>query len=209
MSSRDYRFVTRWRVYGTPGEVFAVLSDPLELARWWPSVYLAVAEIEPGGPDGVGRRVALLTRGWLPYTLAWVLRVSRSEPPHSLTVEAEGDLTGRGIWTLESDGAWVLVTFEWEVRADKPLLAILSPLMSPVLAANHRWAMARGGESLERELARRRALPSERDALPPPPPAARHTGLILAAGAAGALGLAVLAVQLLSPRRSRRFSLRG
>ncbi len=208
MSSRDYRFVTRWRVYGAPGEVFAVLSDPLDLSRWWPSVCLAVAEIEAGAPDGVGRRVALLTRGWLPCTLAWILRVARSDSPHSLTVEAEGDLAGRGIWTLEPDGAWVRVTFEWEVRAEQPLLAVASRFLRPVLAANHRWAMRRGGESLERELARRRALPSERDALAPPPPPARHTGLVLTAAAAGGVGLGLLAWRLLRPRRASRFSFR-
>jgi hypothetical protein len=206
MSSRDYRFVSRWRVYGTPGEIFAVLADPTDLPRWWPSVYLAAEPIEPGGPDGVGRRVALLTRGWLPYTLAWILRVADSRPPSSLTVAAEGDLTGQGTWTLEGDGAWVDVTFEWEVRADKPLLAILSPFLRPALAANHRWSMARGEESLVRELAHRRAAPADRAQLPPPPAEARHSGLVLAAGAAGALGFGLLVARLLRARPQARRS---
>lgn len=205
MSSRDYRFLTRWRVYGTPGEVFAVLSDPLDLPRWWPSVYLAAAPVDPGGPDGVARRVALLTRGWLPYTLGWVLRTAAVERDRSLTVEAEGDLDGRGVWTLEADGAWVNVTFQWDVRADKPLLAILSPVFRPILAANHRWAMARGGESLARELMARRATAAERAAFPPPPQPARHSGLLLAAGAAGVLGLALFAVRLSATGRRRGY----
>jgi len=36
----DYHFVTRWTVQGTCGEVSDVLGDPLDLPRWWPSVYL-------------------------------------------------------------------------------------------------------------------------------------------------------------------------
>jgi len=201
MPTREYRFVTRWRVYGTAEEVFEVLSNPADLPSWWPSVYLAVAEIDPPAEDGSGRRVALLTRGWLPYQLAWVLRVAESRRPHSLTVEAEGDLEGRGVWTLEPDGAWVSVTFEWQVDANKPLLRAFAPLFAPAFQANHRWAMARGGESLAIELARRRATEAERSAIPAPPGAARHTGLILAAGAAGVLGLAVGAACLLRPRR--------
>jgi len=207
MPTREYRFETRWRVYGTPEEVFDVLSDPSQLPRWWPSVYLAVEEIDPPSADGSGRRVALLTRGWLPYELGWILRVAESRRPDSITVVAEGDLEGRGVWTIESDGAWVSVTFEWEVDANKPLLRTFAPLFAPAFQANHRWAMARGGESLEIELARRRATPAERAAIPPPPPAAGHTGFILAAGAAGILGLAVGAAWLFRPRR--RGLLRG
>lgn len=195
MSSRDYRLVTSWRVYGTAEEIFRVLEAPAELPRWWPSVYLAVQELEPGGPDGVGREVALVTRGWLPYTLAWVLRVARADPPYELEIEAEGDLDGRGLWTLEPAGAWTWVTFEWAVETRKPLLTALSPLFSPILAANHRWAMARGEESLALELARRRAAnSSERERVPVPPRPARAAGVVLAGAAAAvlALGAAVL-----------------
>jgi hypothetical protein len=207
MPTREYRFETRWRVYGTPEEVFDVLSDPSQLPRWWPSVYLAVEEMDPPSADGSGRRVALLTRGWLPYQLGWILRVVESRRPDSITVVAEGDLEGHGVWTIEPDGAWVSVTFEWQVDANKPLLKAFAPLLAPAFQANHRWAMARGGESLAIELARRRATAAERAAIPPPPPAAGHTGFILAAGAAGILGLAVGAAWLFRPRR--RGLLRG
>ena len=62
MSATSYRFVTEWDLVGTAREVADVLSDPLELPRWWPSVYLAVAELTPGGEGGVGRRMLLLTK---------------------------------------------------------------------------------------------------------------------------------------------------
>jgi hypothetical protein len=42
------------------------------------------------------------------------------------------------------------------VRADKPILRYGSFILKPIFAANHRWAMARGEESLARELLRRR-----------------------------------------------------
>lgn len=200
MSIPTYRFLTHWRVLGTPEEVFAILEDPRDLPRWWPSVYLAAQEIERGGEDGVGRTVALLTKGWLPYTLGWVLEVAEARRPSSLTVQARGDLTGRGVWTLESAGAWVAITFEWSVEARKPLLRALSPLFSPILAANHRWAMRRGEESLILELARRRAGDvAQRARIPPPPSPARFSGRLLLAGAVVAVWLGLVVW-----RRTRR-----
>jgi hypothetical protein len=74
------------------------------------------------------------------------------------------------VWTFVQDGANVDVTYDWRIRARKPLLRSLSWLLKPVFAANHRWAMARGEESLVLELRRRHArTDSERAAIPAPP----------------------------------------
>ena len=145
---------------GTVEEVSAVLGDAAGLPRWWPSVYLDVRVVEPGDERGVGKVVALHTRGRLPYTLRWHYRVTDVRP-NGYSLHAWGDLTGRGVWTFEQRGSparpWVLVTYDWTVRADKPLLRLLSPLLRPLFAWNHRWAMRRGERGLRRELARRRA----------------------------------------------------
>ncbi len=203
----EYRFLTRWSVLGTVREVSDVLGDVRELPRWWPAVYLAVEELETGDERGVGRRARLHTKGFLPYTLDWELRVSESRDPHGFTVEAGGDLSGRGVWTLEESGARTLVTYDWRVRAEKPLLKALSPVCRPLFSANHRWAMRRGEESLELELARRRAAsPAERSRIPrAASPRDGLPGLILGVGAAAGLA-AYGVVRLLSrPRRRRRW----
>jgi hypothetical protein len=208
--SPAFRFVTEWELVGTSSEVADVLADPLELTRWWPSAYLAVEELEPGGEHGVGRRVRVLTKGWLPYTLSWSFRVVASRHPHGFTLEAEGDLAGRGVWTIEERGAFVHVTYDWQVEAKKPLLRLLSPLARPVFAANHRWAMRRGEESLRLELSRRRALSDLERALvaaPPRPTTSSPVPMLLAAaGTAGViLGAAHLIVRATRPRpRFRR-----
>jgi hypothetical protein len=49
------------------------------------------------------------------------------------------------------------ISYDWRIRADKPLLRTLSFLLKPVFSANHRWAMAQGEASLKRELVRRHA----------------------------------------------------
>lgn len=153
----EYHFVTRWRMRAQREEVFAVLTDSESLTRWWPSVYRRVQPIAPStGPDGVGKRLLLDTQGWLPYRLRWELRVVEHQPPSRLALEATGDFVGSGVWTLVQDGNATEVKYVWAIRAEKPLLRHFSFLLKPVFALNHRWAMARGLESLELELERRR-----------------------------------------------------
>ncbi|MBS1816505.1 MAG: polyketide cyclase [Acidobacteria bacterium] len=203
MSVNDYHFVTRWRVQGTTGEVADVLRNPLDLVRWWPAVYLAADEIEPPNDRGLAQRVRLHTKGWLPYTLRWDLTVVESRYPERFAIEASGDFVGRGVWTLEQDGAYVNATYDWRIRAEKPLLQRLAPVMRPVLEANHRWAMSQGEESLKLELLRRRAAtPDARRAVPPPPGPITYAAVGLLAGAAVIGG--GLAYLILRTRRNRR-----
>ena len=199
-----YHFRTTWRVEGACGEVADILGDPLRLEVWWPSVYLEVEEIEPARSErGVGRRVRLLTKGWLPYTLRWELVVVESNYPHGFTIAATGDLEGTGVWTFEQDGGDVHITYDWRIRAEKPLLRKLSVLLRPLFEANHRWAMAEGEQSLRLELARRRATSdAERQAIPAPPGPTTLAGAALAgAAAAGVIGVVYLVYR--SRRRSR------
>ena len=148
-TNNDYVFVTHWRVEATIEEVAEILDDALSLPRWWPAVYLQVRQL----PDDV---IDLHTKGWLPYTLRWQFRVVESRKPYGFTIEAFGDLIGCGEWTLSQDGAYADVVYDWRVRADKPILRYGSFIFKPIFAANHRWAMARGEESLKREVLRRR-----------------------------------------------------
>ena len=126
----EFRFLSQWRLLGTVEDVAGVLGDVREFARWWPSVYLDVDELEPGAEGGVGKRVRLRTKGWLPYTLHWDLRVTESRHPYGFVIEAEGDLAGRGEWTFEQAGAWTIASYDWRVRAEKPLLRALAPLFA-------------------------------------------------------------------------------
>jgi hypothetical protein len=179
MASNDYHFISHWRVQSTVDEVFQILADAPDLVRWWPSVYLTVKELKAADERGLGKVVDLYTKGWLPYTLRWQFRVTENRYPHGFTLQAWGDFEGRGIWTFEPDGQWVNITYDWLIRADKPLLKYLSFLMKPIFSANHRWAMAKGEESLKLELARRRAGSSPEQALIPPPPPPTTVAVLL------------------------------
>ena len=167
----DYEFFTEWRVAGTISEVKDVLGDAEALPRWWPSVYIDVRPLADGEPGGVGREVDLHTKGFLPYTLRWPLRITEPITDRGFALEARGDLEGAGRWTFAQDGPEVAIGYDWRVRATKPLLQKLTWLLRPFFAANHVWAMKRGEASLKLELRRRRATTdTERSAVPRPPP---------------------------------------
>src|SRR3954452_16805424 len=100
LPANHYHFTTTWHLTGALEQVADILRDPLDLPRWWPSVYLSAVEIVSPGPNGCGQRVRLHTRGWLPYTLWWELRVVQSDYPRGFAIEASGDLVGSGVWTF-------------------------------------------------------------------------------------------------------------
>jgi hypothetical protein len=169
MATNDYHFITVWRVKSTIEEVSEILEEARGLTRWWPSVYLDVKVLEEGDENGIGKVVSLYTKGWLPYTLRWEFRVTEVQPD-GFTLVAWGDFDGRGIWTFEQDGEWVNATYDWKIKAEKPLLRYFSLIMKPIFSANHHWAMAKGEESLKLELARRHVANQEELTLIPGPP---------------------------------------
>ena len=167
--NNEYHFVTHWRVRGTCEEVADVLSDPADLVRWWPSVYLDVRVIREGDDDGVGRVIELWTKGWLPYTLRWKFITTRNDGARGSALRAEGDFVGEGVWTFRQVGAYVDAEYDWRISAEKPLLKKMTPLLRPAFSANHRWAMRQGERSLALELERRRLSPQDAKRLPQAP----------------------------------------
>ncbi|MFN8515205.1 MAG: SRPBCC family protein [Chloroflexia bacterium] len=199
--SADYHFITHWRVQATATEVSDVLGNAPDLVRWWPSVYLDVKELEIGDERGIGKVIDLYTKGWLPYTLRWQFRVTESNYPYGSTLVATGDFDGRGIWTFEERDGWTDITYDWKIRADKPLLKYGSFIMKPLFSANHRWAMEKGEESLKLELARRKArTPQERAAIPAPPPPTTSSPIPMLAATAAGMGIIFLGARRLARR---------
>jgi hypothetical protein len=195
VATNEYHFITNWRVEGTLREINEILGNGPDLVRWWPSVYLEVKQVQQGDSNGIGAEIDLYTKGWLPYTLRWKARNIETHHPHGWTLQATGDFDGRGIWTFEQDGAFVNLAYDWKLRADKPLLRNLSFIMKPLFSANHRWAMAKGEESLKLELQRRHTkTDAERARIPAPPPPTPTSPVPLLLGTGGVLAVAVAVV---------------
>jgi quercetin dioxygenase-like cupin family protein/uncharacterized protein YndB with AHSA1/START domain len=144
---REYEFVDEWDVDAPAEVVFDVLSDASTYPHWWRPVYI---DVETDGPPAVGNVTRQHFKGRLPYHLRTRTRTVRLERPRVIEGETDGDLRGRGIWTLEplASGA-THVRFDWRVHADRALLKALTPILRPALRWNHNWAIARAVEGLE------------------------------------------------------------
>jgi len=150
----SFRIPTIWHIRGRIEDVADILARPEDFPRWWGDVYLSVKTVRPGGGRGIGQRVAVHSKGWLPYRLDWEGTLVESQMPATWTVEATGDLVGGGVWTLTQRGETAEIAYDWSVRSDRLLFRLLAPLFRRLMISNHRWAMARGERGLQREMDR-------------------------------------------------------
>jgi uncharacterized protein YndB with AHSA1/START domain len=144
--ANEYVFIDEWDVQAPPEAVFDALADARTYPEWWHPVYIAV---HAGGPPEVGRVSHQEFKGRLPYHLNMRSTIVRLEPPRELEVSAEGDLTGRGVWTLTPVEDGVHIRFDWRVIADRRLLRTLTPVLRPLFRWNHNWSIQRAIEGLE------------------------------------------------------------
>jgi quercetin dioxygenase-like cupin family protein/uncharacterized protein YndB with AHSA1/START domain len=145
-ATAPYAFVDEWDVAAPPEAVFAALADARTYPRWWTPVYL---EVEADGPAEVGSESRQHFKGRLPYHLHTRSVVSELDRPARITAEVDGDLRGRGTWTVTPTATGTHVRFDWQVHADRALLKALTPVLRPLFRWNHNWAIARAVEGLE------------------------------------------------------------
>jgi hypothetical protein len=192
MTASEYHIVSHWRVRGTPEEAFDVITDAEGLPRWWPAAFTDSLGIQSGDETGEAKVVRLESRGFLPYLLRWHVVADEVERPTRLVNKVWGDFEGVGTWTLRQSGDWTELDHDWRIQVHMPLVSLLSPIFKPLFTANHRWAMARGEQSLQIEMDRRRANNDlERSLIEAPPGGVRRStwGLAFGAGALVALML--------------------
>jgi hypothetical protein len=154
----SYRFVDRWLLAAEPRQIYDVLSQPRSYPVWWGDVFLKASG--DGGEAAPGKRVSVVTRGFLPYRLRWELECVEAAAPERLVSALRGDLVGSGIWTIEPVEGGSRATLEWLIEVRKPLVRHLTPVLRGVFAWNHRWAMRRGERYL-RDLLATRAVPPD------------------------------------------------
>lgn len=142
----EYVFVDEWDVDAPIEAVFEALADARTYPEWWRPVYLAV---EADGPPDVGRVSHQHFKGRLPYSLRTTSKIVAIERPSRFEIEVEGDLSGRGIWTVTPSDGRAHVHFDWRVNADRRLLRYLTPVLRPLFRWNHNWSIARATEGLE------------------------------------------------------------
>lgn len=129
---RDYAFSGTWTVDAPRPLVHGVLVDLERYPEWWPQVR-AVASL--GADDAY-----VVCRSTLPYTLDLHLHAVRREPER-LEVAISGDLDGTATWRLTELDGRTRMDFEQEVSVTGGL-ALLSPVVGPLLRWNHARMMA-------------------------------------------------------------------
>jgi uncharacterized protein YndB with AHSA1/START domain len=144
--AKEYVFIDEWDVAAPQEAVFEALADARTYPHWWRPVYIAV-EADCAPQAGCVSRQEF--KGRLPYRLKTRSEIVRLERPHEFEISVEGDLSGRGVWTLTPAGDRVHVHFDWRVLADRPLLRYLTPVLRPLFRWNHNWSIKRAIEGLE------------------------------------------------------------
>jgi quercetin dioxygenase-like cupin family protein/uncharacterized protein YndB with AHSA1/START domain len=143
---RPYRFVDEWDVAAPPEAVFEAIADARSYPRWWRPVYL---DVEADGPAKLGAEARQHFKGRLPYHLRTRLVIVEIDAPRRVVADVDGDLRGRGAWTLTPTRQGTRVRFDWQVHADRRLLRLLTPVLRPIFRWNHNWAIGRAMEGLE------------------------------------------------------------
>jgi uncharacterized protein YndB with AHSA1/START domain len=157
MPSNVYHFVNRWFVPHAPEEVWEVLTRVADYPKWWGKVYLKVDTLD--GPEPrVGSRVAVLTKGWMPYRLRWTITTKALERPGRIEVSAVGDFnTDSSQWVLTPKDGGTEAALYWNPRVEKRLVKLFSPVLKPLFKSNHYWAMDQGQKGIVAYMASRRA----------------------------------------------------
>src|SRR4051812_7319970 len=96
-SDNEYLFVDEWDVAAPPEAVFDALADARTYPARWTPVYI---DVDADGPPALGKESRQHFKGRLPYHLHTRSTITRLERPHVVQGDVEGDLRGRGTWTL-------------------------------------------------------------------------------------------------------------
>jgi mannose-6-phosphate isomerase-like protein (cupin superfamily) len=148
----EYRFLDKWFIPHPIDMVFEALLHGEDYPKWWGEAWKRVTPIGEVTAATVGAKTRVIAGGFLPYTITLELEVARIEAPHLLSVTSRGDLEGTGTWRLCEFEGGTAVSYDWRVRAGKPLIRRFSPIFKPLFRANHNWVMRRGEVALQRWL---------------------------------------------------------
>jgi uncharacterized protein YndB with AHSA1/START domain len=147
-----YNFVTVWRVKAPIEKVWNEIYHSSEWPTWWRGVE-NVVEVRPGDQTGVGSVHRYTWKSKLPYRLRFDMQTIRIEAPRLLEGIATGELAGRGLWQLSTEGDETIVRYDWSIDTTKRWMNLLAPIARPFFEWNHDVVMSWGAKGLADRLA--------------------------------------------------------
>jgi hypothetical protein len=146
-----YEFVTIWRISAPIETVWNEIFHSELWPSWWKGVE-NVVELEKGDEQGVGNVRRYTWKSKLPYRLTFNVKTTRVEPYSLLEGDAMGELEGKGIWHLSTEGSETIVRYDWQVDTTQPWMNLLKPIARPLFEWNHDVIMSWGAQGLARRL---------------------------------------------------------
>ena len=110
---KTYEFNTIWRVKTPIENVWNEIHHSKQWPTWWKGVE-SVIEVRQGDERGVGSVYRYTWQSKLPYRLSFDMQTIRIEPPRLLEGLAMGELKGRGLWQLSTQGSETIVRYDWK-----------------------------------------------------------------------------------------------
>lgn len=145
MATNAYHFEDHWDVPFPIEDVWEVLARARRFPVWWKGVYLSATPLDDAMEPRVGGRIAMISRGWLPYKLRFTIETTALQKPYLIGFKASGDFESEeSRWLLNRTESGTHVILDWNPIVEKPIVKFLSPLLKPLFRWNHRWAMDRG-----------------------------------------------------------------
>ena len=148
---KAYEFVTIWRVEAPIDRVWNEIYHSNDWPSWWKGVEKVVL-VKEGGTDAVGSIYRYTWKSKLPYRLTFDMELTRVEPMKIIEGTALGELSGKGLWQLSSDGEITTARYDWRVQTTKRWMNLLTPIARPFFKWNHDVVMRWGAEGLARKL---------------------------------------------------------
>jgi hypothetical protein len=148
---KTYDFVTIWRVKAPLETVWNEIYHSSDWPTWWKGVE-SVVEVRKGDEQGVESVHRYTWKSKLPYRLSFDMQTTRVEPPLLLEGVAIGELQGRGLWQLSTEGSETIVRYDWNVVTTKRWMNLLSPIARPLFEWNHNVVMSWGAQGLAKRL---------------------------------------------------------
>ena len=144
MSHARFHRRSEWRIEASRRAVYETLVDLARVSSWWPD-FDRVRVLS-------GDRIRARVQGPIGSHFDLELEITEAAPPERIVLEVDGDLRGRGVFSLVARGAGTDVVYDWDVRIERPWLARLSPLLGPIFRRSHDAVMRTGERGLRSAL---------------------------------------------------------